>query len=400
MPFKSATAEAPAPIPLRREPAIPLSEPMLAGREWQYVRECLDSGWVSSAGPFVDRFERAFARSVARRHAVAMASGTAALHIALLAAGVEPGDEVWMPGLTFIAPANAVRYLGGHPVFFDAEPAFWQMDAVCAASMLRGGCDLERGRARNRRTGRRVAALLPVHILGHPADLDPLVGAAGELGIPIVEDATESLGARRRGRPVGATGLAACFSFNGNKLITAGGGGMLATDDEAVARKARYLSTQAKDDPLEYVHASVGFNYRLTNLQAALGCAQLEQMSAFLDARRSIAARYREGLAGLGCEVLGERPGVESAFWLSSMRAPGRSSRPLLRHLHAAGVLARPLWQPLHRSPAHAADRPPWDLPVADLLHREALSLPSSASLSPAAQDRVIGAIAEFLRSV
>jgi perosamine synthetase len=237
---------------------IPLSVPEINGNEWEYVKECLDSNWVSSAGPFVERFEQMVADYVGTQHAVATVNGTAALHLALLVAGVQPDDEVLVPALTFIAPANAVRYAGAWPVFIDAEPAYWQMDAEKVMNFLEHRCAWANGELRNKNTGRRVRGILPVHILGHPCDMDPIVDLARKFRLVVIEDATESLGALYKERMVGHLGDVACFSFNGNKVITTGGGGMIVTDNEAWAERARYLSTQAKDNPVEYIHNEIG----------------------------------------------------------------------------------------------------------------------------------------------
>ena len=376
---------------------VPLSVPEIRGNEWAYVKECLDTGWVSSAGAFVERFEREMARVSGADHAVATASGTAALHVALAVAGVRPDDEVLVSALTFIAPANAIRYLGAWPVFIDAEPAHWQMDGRRVRDFLADGCVLRDGALRNRETGRRIAAILPVHILGHPVDLDPILDLAREHGLPVVEDATESLGASCRGRPVGQLGDVACYSFNGNKLITTGGGGMLVTRHEAWARRARYLTTQAKDDVIEYVHHEVGYNYRLTNLQAAMGVAQLEGLADFLAAKRRIAERYTAALRDVpGLAPMREAEWARSAWWMYTVGVDeavfGRDSRALMRALDARGIQTRPLWQPLHRSLAHAGS-PVVSCPVADELNRVALSLPCSVGLPAADQERVIEAL-------
>jgi len=291
---------------------------------------------------------------------------------------------------------NAIRYRGAWPIFIDAEPGYWQMDAGTVRGFL-AGCRRVDGQLRNPATGRRVAAILPVDVLGQPVDMDPIADAAREYGLPIVEDATEALGATYRGRPAGQLGTIGCLSFNGNKILTTGGGGMLLTDDERLAERARYLTTQAKDDPVEYVHGAVGYNYRLTNLQAAMGCAQLEQLDEYVTAKRRIAARYAEGLAGLpGLHLMPAADGVESTYWLYTVlvdeREFGMGSRALLRRLAAERIQARPLWQPGHRSPAHA-DAPPASCPTADDLHRRALSLPPSVGLKPADQQRIVDAI-------
>ncbi len=392
-----------APAEPSSRPPIPLAEPAIGGNEWTYVKECLDSGWVSSVGSFVDRFEGDFARYLGAGHAVATASGTAALHVALLAAGVLPDDEVLMPSFTFIAPANAVRYAGAWPVFVDAEPRAWQMDTARAVEFLERQCHWSGGVLRNPRSGRRIGAILAVHVLGHPVDLDPLLAAAAKFDLPVIEDAAESLGATYRGRHVGRFGRLACFSFNGNKVMTTGGGGMVTTEDAALAERVRYLTTTAKDDADEGIHEHVGFNYRLTNIQAAMGCAQLEQLEEFLFAKRRIAARYAEALDGLpGLSLMPEEPWAKSAFWLYSIRIdPARAtcdSRELRRRLRAAGIDTRFFWQPLHLSPAHAGAEILGG-EVAERLHGEVLSLPCSTGLSEAAQSRVIAALRDSLES-
>ncbi len=374
---------------------IPLAVPHLGGNEWLYARECLDSGWVSSVGPFVERFERMVAAQAGTAQAVAIVNGTAALHVALQVAGVQPGEEVVVSTLSFIAPANAIRYCGGFPVFMDAEPQTWQMDVPQAVSFLERGCRWDRGELRNRATGRRVRALLPVHILGGCVDIDPLKEAAARYGLAVVEDAAEALGATYKSQPAGHLGDIGCFSFNGNKVVTTGGGGMIVTDRVDWAERARFLTTQAKSDPLEYVHSEVGYNYRLTALQAALGCAQMEQLPSFLEAKRRIAAIYSEALAGIpGLTAMPIIPGQDSAFWLYTVlidpRVFGRDSRSVLSNLAALGIQTRPLWQPLHLSPAHRDACCPAPCPIAERLYQTALSLPCSTHLTEASQQRVI----------
>jgi perosamine synthetase len=381
---------------------IPLSVPTLCGREWEYVKECLDTNWVSSAGEFVTRFERDVAAYVGRAYAVATVNGTAALHAALAVAGVEADDEVLLPALTFIAPANAVRYLGAWPVFVDVEPDYWQLDPGKVADFLRYETVWRDGATRNRTTGRRIRAIVPVDTLGHPADLDPILELARSYHLRAVEDATESLGARYKGRPVGALSDIACFSFNGNKIVTTGGGGMIVTDDPKVAERVRYLTTQAKDDPIEYVHHAVGFNYRLPNVLAAIGVAQLEQLDAFVVVKRRIAAAYAAALAAVrGVTPMREGPWATSTFWLFTTlidaAACGLDSRALIRQLDEQGIQARPLWQPLHHSPAHAGAQA-YRCDVADAVYAAAVSLPSSVSLTADDQQRVIDTVSSAVR--
>jgi perosamine synthetase len=380
---------------------IPNAVPYLGGNEWQYLKECLDTNWVSSAGPFVDRFEAEVAAYVGAAHAVATVNGTAALHVALLLAGVGPGDEVLVPALTFVATANAVRYCGGAPVFMDVEPATWQIDPAKVAEFLARECEVRDGRTVNRATGRAVKALLPVHLYGHPADLDPLLELCARFPLVLVEDAAEALGARYKERRVGAHGRLGCLSFNGNKIITAGGGGMVLTGDPALARRARHLTTQAREPGLEYLHDEVGFNYRLTNIQAAVGLAQLEQIDRFVEAKRETARHYTDAFRRLGgTEPLGEAPWAFSTFWMYSVLLDSDRYGDVRRLIAAAnqeGIQLRPLWYPLQRQPAFAGCAA-YRIEVADRLHARGVSLPCSVGITPEERERVVAFLAQKRR--
>jgi perosamine synthetase len=378
---------------------IPLCVPEIRGTEWQYLKECLDTNWVSSAGPFVNRFEKMVTDYVGTKYGVATVNGTAALHIALLVAGVKPDEEVLVSTMSFIAPANAIRYVGAWPVFIDADPAYWQMDVAKLDNFISKGCHWHNGELTNRATGRRVKAILPVHILGHPCDMNTIREVARKYSLTIIEDATESLGAQYQGEMVGHLGDVACFSFNGNKTITTGGGGMVVTDRWEWAERASYLTTQAKDDPLEYIHGEIGYNYRLTNVQAALGCAQMEQLERYIEAKLRIAGAYSYALGEVsGIITMMEAPWASSVSWLNTVlieeKVFGTDSRGLLKHLASSNIQARPLWQPLHMSPAHKGAYS-IDCPEAERLYLEALSLPSSVGLTKQDQGRVTAAIAD-----
>jgi perosamine synthetase len=380
---------------------IPNAVPHLAGNEWKYVKECLDTNWVSSAGPFVERFEREIAGYLGVPHAVATVNGTAALHVALLAAGVTAGDEVLLPAFTFVASANAVAYCRAHPVFLDSEEASWGLDPARLAEFLERECEVRAGRVTNRRTGRTVSALLPVHLYGHPCDLDPLLALARRYPLAVVEDSAEALGARYRGRAVGADGLAGCLSFNGNKIITTGAGGMVLSRDEATATRARRLTTQARGDALEFIHDEVGFNYRLSNLHAALGVAQLEQLDGFVEDKRATAAFYQRALGRVdGVRPFVEAPWARSTYWMASIlldegRCPDVAA--LIRDLNAAGIQARPLWRPLHLQPAFR-DAQKGPLHVAERLYTRGLSLPCSVGITPEERQDVVDAVVQRLR--
>ena len=378
---------------------VPLSVPEIRGNEWQYVKECLDTGWVSSVGSYVERFENMVAAQAGTKYAVATVNGTSALHISLLVAGVQPGDEVLVSTLTFIAPVNAIRYAGAWPVFIDAEPDHWQMDAQRVSEFTERDCDWTEGVLRNRHTGRRVSAIIPVHILGHPVDMDPILEIASKYDLKVIEDSTEALGSTYWGKSPGSLGDIGCFSFNGNKIITTGGGGMIVTNREDWAKKAKHLTTQAKDDPIEYVHGEIGYNYRLVNVLAAIGCAQMEQLQSYVAKKRAIASRYTQELAGVaGIELMKSAAWGHSTYWMYTVLINpdefGMSSRDLLKHLDSQKIQTRPLWQPAHLSPAHDAGHA-ISLPVAEDLVNRALSLPCSVGISDSEQTRVISAITE-----
>ncbi|MFH1475245.1 MAG: DegT/DnrJ/EryC1/StrS family aminotransferase [Chloroflexota bacterium] len=370
-------------------PRIPLAEPTLGGNAERYLRECLATNFVSSVGPFVDRFEREFAAVVGSRHAVACASGTAALHLAMCVLDVGPGDEVFVPTLTFVASANPIRYERATPVLVDVEEETLNLDPGIVADEL----------ARRARLGlRQPKAIEVVHLVGHPADLAPLLAAAERHGVAVIEDASEALGATYAGgllggRAVGSLGRLGCFSFNGNKIITTGGGGMVTTDDEALARRARHLSTQARLPGRAYDHDAVGYNYRLSNLGAALGVAQLEQLPALLAARRAVAARYDAAIAALPALLPAPRAfWADPSFWLYTARlaAPDAVERDrVLDALASRAIDARPIWTPIHTM-APYTDAPRLGGPVAERIFAAAISLPSSSSLAPGDQDRVI----------
>ncbi|GFO53229.1 perosamine synthetase [Geomonas sp. Red276] len=368
-----------------QEGPISLHEPRFAGNEWECVRACLDSGWVSSVGSFVDRFERALEAFTGAPHAVAVVNGTAALHLSLLLAGVEPGDEVLIPALSFVATANAVAYCGAVPHFVDSEPATLGVDPAKLALHLEKIAHPTPGGCRNRQSGRTIRALVPMHTFGHPADLQGLLDICGRFNLALVEDAAESLGSRYQGTHTGTFGLLGAVSFNGNKIITTGGGGAILTRDEALARRARHLSTTAKlPHRWAFRHDAVGFNYRLPNLNAALGVAQMEELPAFLSAKRRLAGYYREEFASLdGAHFFTEPEGCQSNYWLNALlldpeKAPLRDR--LLDELNARGIMARPAWELLHRLPPYAS-APRMELTAAEGLAERIINIPSSPAL-------------------
>jgi perosamine synthetase len=362
-----------------------LHEPRFGGREKEYLQRCIDSGWVSSGGPYVGEFEKKLAALCGTKFAIAIVNGTAALHAALHAIGVGQGDEVIVPTLTFVATANAVTYCGATPHFVDVDPSTLGVDP----QKLRG--HLERIGARksgafvNRETGRRIKAVVPVHVFGHPVDIDALKEVCEDFGLPIVEDATESLGSLYKGKPCGGLGDLGVLSFNGNKIVTTGGGGAIVTNDENLARRMKHLTTTAKQPHAwAFIHDEIGWNYRMPNLNAALGLAQLEELYGFVASKRALAERYAQAFAGMkGVTFVREPSNTKSNYWLNAILLDddsGAARDSVLRASHEAGFLARPAWTPMHQL-AMYKDCPRADLAVAESISRRLVNLPSSAGL-------------------
>lgn len=364
---------------------LALHEPCFAGNEWQYLKECLDSSYVSSVGKFVDRFERELADYVGSKRAVAVVNGTAALHIALKLAGVGPNDEVLVPALTFVATANAVTYCGAVPHFVDSEEKTLGIHASKLRDYLVHQTEQRLGACINRHTGRVIRAMVPMHTFGHPADIDGLLSVASEFNITLVEDAAESLGSYYHGRHTGTFGQTGVLSFNGNKTITTGGGGALLTNDEELACHAKHLTTTAKlQHPWEYNHDEIGYNYRLPNLNAALGCAQLEQLPGMLAAKRNLFNRYQEVFLGFkGVRLITEPESCQSNYWLQTLALTEASSEQrdmLLKVTNEAGVMTRPVWTLLNElSPYRLC--PSMNLDEAQSLSRRLINIPSSSRL-------------------
>lgn len=363
---------------------VALHEPEFRGRERDYVQDCIDSGWVSSVGRYVDRFEEAVAAACGAPHAVAVVNGTAALHVCLMLAGVRPGDEVLVPALTFVATANSIAHAGAVPHFVDSEAPSLGVDAAALASWLADIAEPSADGCRNRLTGRRIAALVVVHVFGHPVEMDALAELAERYGLPLIEDAAESLGSLYHGRRCGGLARLAATSFNGNKIVTCGGGGAVLTTDAELARAARHLTTTAKlPHPWAFRHDRVAWNYRLPNLNAALGLAQLERLDDMVARKRTLARAYADAFATLpGVEVLLERPGTKGNYWLNTLLLSQASARDtVLSVAHAAGFLCRPAWDLLHHQPMYA-DCPRMPLERVEQLAPRILNLPSSPHLA------------------
>ncbi len=364
---------------------VALHEPCFKGNEWLYVKDCIDTGWVSSVGSYVDRFERDLADVAGVQRAVATVNGTAALHVCFLLAGVERDDEVLSPALTFIATTNAVAYCGAVPHFVDSEMRTLGMDPVALGEYLAEVAEVRADGCFNKITGRRIRAAAPMHTFGHPVDLDAMQEVCDRYKIVLVEDAAESIGSLYKGRHTGQWGRVSALSFNGNKTITTGGGGAILTNDEQLGNLAKYLTTTAKrPHRWEFVHDRIGYNYRLPNINAALGCAQLECLPAFVDKKRKLALRYQTEFAGFsGVEIFTEQSFARSNYWLNALllakeNAPLRDT--LLELLNATGFQSRPAWTLMYRLPMYE-NCPRMACPVAESISDRLINIPSSVCL-------------------
>lgn len=364
---------------------IPLHAPTFAGKEEEYLVDCVRSNFVSSVGAYVDRFEAMLAEFTGAKHAVVTVNGTAALQVGMRLVGVERDDEVLIPALSFIATANAVHYLGAVPHFVDISSISLGIDPAALDEYLADILESKDGTSCNRHTGRRVKALVPMHTFGHPVDMDPLVEVAKKYHLELVEDAAESLGSWYKGIHTGNHGRVAAFSFNGNKIITTGGGGALITNDETLAKAAKHITTTAKvPHKWEYVHDTVGYNYRMPALNAALGCAQLEQLPGFLEKKRKLAAYYRSAFKDVGGVTFFTEPEyAKSNYWLNILllNTPDPDlHNDILQVTNDAGIMTRPVWKLLGHLDMYK-DCPSMDLPVSRDIEQRLINIPSSADL-------------------
>ena len=361
---------------------IPLSEPVISGNEWKYVKECLDTGWVSSVGSYVTSFEEAVANYVGTEYAVATVNGTSALHVSLIVCGVQPNDEVIVPTLTFVAPANVVKYCGAHPIFMDCEVDTLCMDIQKVIDFIDNACEQRKdGYTYNKKTNRRIKAIIPVHIFGHSVNINHLVKICNQYNIDTIEDATESLGSEYKGRKTGSFGKMGCFSFNGNKIITSGGGGTVVTNDKSIAKKIRHLTTQARSDPFEYDHDDIGYNYRLSNIQAAMGVAQMEKLDEFISVKRKNALLYRELLSDLEeIEFVWEEQWSKSNFWFYTIKVPKDDKKSLLEYLLSKNIHVRPIWKLLHTLPMYR-DCQAYYIDAAIEAYERCINLPCSVNI-------------------
>lgn len=365
----------------------PLHEPEFSGNEWTYVKECIDTAWVSSVGAYVDRFEKDMADYTGAKYAVSMVNGTAALHLSLVVVGVAPQEEVICPSLSFVATTNAISYCQAIPHFADIADDTLGLDPAKLDSYFQEIGEKTADGLINKQTGRVIRAVVCMHTFGHPVDLDLLLDVCAKWNVTLVEDAAESLGSKYKGRHCGTFGLVSAVSFNGNKLVTTGGGGCLLTNDEAIAKKAKHLATTAKvPHPWLYVHDEVGFNYRMPNLNAALGCAQLEQLDGFLQEKRQLAARYAAAFSDVeGVRFFTETDFAESNYWLNAIildKADLKVRDEMLETLNQHDYMARPAWTLLHKLKPFSDMPRMSDLSVADRIEESLINIPSSPKLA------------------
>jgi perosamine synthetase len=363
-----------------------LHEPSFCGNEWVYVKQCLDSTFVSSVGKFVDRFEQELAEYTGAQRAVAIANGTAALQVALVLAGVAPGDEVLVPALTFVATANSVSHCGAIPHFVDSETRTLGLDAQALREYLRVATELRSGQCINRATGRVIRAVVPMHTFGHPVDLDGVLAVARDFHLELIEDSTEALGSLYHNRHCGTFGRLGTLSFNGNKTITTGGGGAILTNDPDLGRRAKHITTTARiPHRWAFVHDEIAWNYRLPNINAALGCAQMEQLTGFIAAKRRLHERYSAAFAGIaGTQLMREPEGCASNYWLQTIMLDENVAverDEILSATNDAGLMTRPTWTLMHELPMYTS-APRMDLPVASMLQRRLINIPSSSFLA------------------
>ena len=365
-------------------PAV-LHEPSFNGNEWEYLRDCLDSTYVSSVGKYVARFEIDLAKFTGAKFAISVVNGTAALHLALKLAGVQANDEVLLPALTFVATANAVMYCNATPHFIDSEESTLGIDVEKLRDYLNSISEQRLGKCLNKKTGQVIRALVPMHTFGHPSDLEGLMSIAQDFNIVMVEDAAESLGSYYKGKHTGTFGLLGALSFNGNKTITTGGGGAILTDDENLARRAKHLTTTAKlPHPWEFRHDEVGYNYRMPNINAALGCAQLEQLPKKLAAKRELFNRYKQSFSDLSKLALFEEPiNSKSNYWLQTilLNEDQSGNRDLiLEATNSIGIMTRPSWVLLKKLTPFK-DFPSMELDTAESLSQRIINIPSSPNI-------------------
>ena len=372
-----------------------LSGPNMGGNELKYVTECIETGWVSSVGSYVDKFEKMSAEFAGTNYAVATSSGTTALHICLVLMDVKPGDFVIAPNITFIATLNSIKYTGASPILIDTDVNSWQMDMDLLENFLKTETEQKNNTCYHKKTGRRIPLIMPVHVLGNIGDMDRLLSIAKEYNLTVIEDSTEALGSYYKGKHSGSFGLMGTFSYNGNKIITTGGGGMIVTNDEALAKKAKHLTTQAKSDPFEYMHDEIGYNYRLVNVAAAMGVAQMEQLPSFIQRKQEIIAFYKKELEGVGDIKFQQiSADVKPNWWLPTIFT--EKQKAVLKILNDNKMQSRPFWVPMNQLRMFKDDIYINNNDRSDFVYQHCLSIPCSTNIT----DEQLKAVADKIKEV
>lgn len=374
---------------------IPLSVPNLSGNEWKYIKECLDTNWVSSVGSYVDKFEKSLVDFTGAKYAVSTVNGSAALHISMLLAGVQQNDFVIIPNITFVASANTITYLKASPILIDVDSDSWQMDLNVLEDFLSNETEVKDGLCFHKKSKRIIRAIMPVHVLGNMGNMERLLSISQQFNLSIIEDATESLGSYYKEKHSGTFGVFGCLSFNGNKIITTGGGGMILTNDEALAKRAKHITTQAKSDPFEYVHDEIGYNYRLVNVLAAMGVAQMEQLPKFLIRKSDLAKRYNSELRNVpGFAAQKITDDVNPNNWLQTFKF--ENAKGLMDALTAKSIQVRPFWVPMNKLKMFKDEIYITKNNVAESVYKNCVSLPCSSNITDNEQAIIIEAIKAF----
>ena len=371
-----------------------LSGPNIAGNEWKYIKDCLDTGWVSSVGAYVDKFEEITAEFAGTRYAVATSSGTTALHICLLLNNIKQGDYVIAPNVTFVASINAIKYTNADPILIDVDKETWQMDLNLLEDFLSRETEIKCGHSVYKKDGKKIKAIMPVHVLGNLCDMDRLLKIAEKYQLIVIEDSTEALGSYYKNRHAGSFGLLGTLSYNGNKIITTGGGGMIITNDENLARRAKHLTTQAKSDPFEYIHDEVGYNYRLVNTAAAMGVGQMELLPSFLQRKREIIRFYKNGLEGVG-DISFQKvdEDVSPNWWLPTIMT--MKQKEVLKTLNDSKMQSRPFWVPMNKLPMFTNNLYYTNDDTSDYIYQRCLSIPCSTNITDEEMSSVVEKIKE-----
>lgn len=374
---------------------IPLSVPNLSGNEWKYVKQCLDDGWISSVGNFVDQFENTLSDYVGSKYAVACMNGTVGLHVSLIISEVKENDCVIVPNITFIATLNAIKYVGAIPILIDVDPNTWQMDLDLLEDYLSFNTYFKDNKCVNKLNNKVIKAIMAVHVLGNMCDIDKLLSISKKYNLIILEDSTEALGSRYKNKYAGSIGDIGVFSFNGNKIISTGGGGMIVTDNEDYAKKAKHITTQAKSSSIEYTHDEIGYNYRLVNVLAAIGVAQMEQFDIILESKAKIDFFYRKELKGVGdIQFQKVNSNVSPNNWLFTLKT--NKMRELLDYLNSNGVISRPFWVPMNQLPMFKNDQYIFENDNSSKIYDTSISIPCSSGITQSELDTVVTHIKTF----